>query len=240
MRFDFPKNSPDLQNLVEALLVLCKKLPDDYSLVDADSKREDGDYVVKVHRLLALCCDNEMDCSAEESLERMEDKALAIVGETESLRPEVRELVQSFREKMTRWQSVKEWSFASLDTIALVGSLSYVVATGDAFTGGTLMSMFGLNDLVAIPALSAFIAANAKVDEKMVDARLKGLFTIWAKGKADKIRSVLEAGITGCDIAACDKKVKQLDAALCGLKTAIAEARQQADVVFGNRPEDGK
>ena len=94
------------------------------------------------------------------------------------------------------------------------------------------MSMFGLNDLVAIPALSAFIAANAKVDKKTVEEQMNRLFTVWANGKVDKIRSIFEDGISGRDIESCDKTAKRLDGALGGLKSALADAHQQVDVVF--------
>ena len=175
-----------------------------------------------------------------ELLERMGAQALEIVGETESFRPDARELVRSFREKMTPLQAFTEWSSASLDTIALVGTISYVVATGDAFTGGTLMSMFGLNDLVAIPALSAYIATKLKIDEKIVEEQTSGPLKAWLNRKKAMLLPVLESGVAGRDIAACDKMAKRLGDALAGLKAAIADARRQADMVFGNRLEGVK
>ena len=156
------------------------------------------------------------------------------MGETESLRPDVKNLVRSIREKMTLLQKAKELSLASLDSLALVGSLTYVAATGDAFTGGTLMSMFGLNDLVAIPALGAFLGKHGEIDEKNAQEQMERLFTIWAMGKANQIRPILEDEITGRDIAACDKTAKRLEGALGGLKSALADARKQFGVVFNN------
>ena len=232
VRFEFPKNSPDMQHLVEALRTIAQKFPDDYSMEDKDPKRDDGNYAVKVSRPAVIDGDGNTGCSVRELFEDMGAKAVKFVGETESLRPDVRNLVLGFREKMTRWQSFKEWLSASLDTVAVGASVTYVVATGDAFTGGTLMSMFGLNDLVAIPALSAFIAANAKVDKKTVEEQMNRLFTVWANGKVDKIRSIFEDGISGRDIESCDKTAKRLDGALGGLKSALADAHQQVDVVF--------
>jgi hypothetical protein len=63
---------------------------------------------------------------------------------------------------------------------------------------------------------------------------MKRRFTVWANGKADQIRPILEDEITGRDIEACDKAAKRLEGALGGLKSALADAHQQADVVFGN------
>lgn len=234
VRFEFPKNSPDMQRLVEALRTIVRKFPDDYSLEDKNPKREDGNYAVKVSRPAVVDGGGNTKSSVRELFEDMSAKAVKFVGETESLRPDVRNLVLGFREKMTRWQSIKEWFSASLDTVAVGVGVTYVVATGDAFTGGTLMSMFGLNDLVAIPALSAFIAANAKVDKKTVEEQMNRLFTVWANGKVDKIRSIFEDGISGRDIKSCDKTAKRLEGALGGLKSALADAHQQADVVFDN------
>ena len=232
VRFEFPKNSPDMQRLVEALRTIVRKFPDDYSLEDKNPKREDGNYAVKVSRPAVVDGGGNTKSSVRELFEDMSAKAVKFVGETESLRPDIRNLVLGFREKMTRWQSIKEWFSASLDTVAVGVGVTYVVATGDAFTGGTLMSMFGLNDLVAIPALSAFIAANAKVDKKTVEEQMNRLFTVWANGKVDKIRSIFEDGISGRDIKSCDKTAKRLDGALDGLKSALADAHQQIDVVF--------
>ncbi len=236
--FEFPKKNSDMQHMVEALRTIGQKFPDDYSLADKDPKRKDGDCAAKVSRPAALDGDNDNGRSVSELLEDMSSKAAKFVGEMESLRSDVRKLVLSFRANMTRWHSFKEWFSASLDTIAFGVGVTYVVVTGDAFNGGTLMSMFGWNDLVAIPALSTYIATKVKIDKNIVEKQMSRLFTTWAMEKADKIRSILEDGITGGDIAACDNKVKQLNGALCGLKTALAEARQLADKVFGNRLED--
>ena len=233
-RFDFPKKYPNLQYAVKALRMLAKKFPDDYSLVDVDSQRKDGNYTAKVSRPAALDAADGLSQPVEELLESMGERVLEIVGETESFRPDVKELVRSFRENMTKWQSVKEWSSASLDTIAIVGTLSYVAVTGDAFTGGTLMSMFGLNDLVVIPALSAFIAANCNIDKKIVDRQTSGPLTAWRNGKRAKILEILKGEITGHDIEACDKTAKRLEGALGGLKAALADAHQQADAVLGD------
>lgn len=240
VRFDFPRKHPDLQHAVKVLETLARKFPDDYSIGDADSRQDDGDLAAKVSRPATLDADNRVEPPTVESLERMGGQVQEIVGETESFRPDVKELVRGFRKRMTTWQSVTEWSSASLDTIAFVGTLSYVIATGDAFTGGTLMSMFGLNDLVAIPALSAFIAAKLKIDKAIVDRQTSGPLKAWVNGKKAKVLAILTNEITGHDIAACDSKARQLDCALGGLKTAIAEASRQADAVFGNRSEDGK
>ena len=159
---------------------------------------------------------------------------MEIVGETESLRPDVKNLVRSVREKMTIWQKLKEGSLASLDSLAVVGGVAYVVATGDAFTGGTLMSMFGWGDLVAIPALSTYIATKVKIDKNIVEKQMSRLFTTWAKEKVARVRPILEDEITGRDIDVCDKTAKRLEGALGGLKSALADAHQQADVVFDN------
>lgn len=228
--FDFPKKDPDMRHLFEALETLCKKFPDDYRLVDVNSKN----YTAEVARPVDLDIDTDNGRSVDKWLDAVCAKAAAIVGETESLRPDVKNLVRSIREKMTLLQKAKEWSWASLDSLAVLGSLCYVVATGDAFTGGTLMSMFGLNDLVAIPALGTFFGGHGKIDEKNVQEQMKRLFTIWAEGKTNQIRPILEEEISGRDIAACDKTAKRLEGALGGLKSALADAHQQVGVVFDN------
>ena len=64
--------------------------------------------------------------------------------------------------------------------------------------------------------------------------QMERLFTIWAMGKANQIRPILEDEITGRDIAACDKTAKRLEGALGGLKSALADARKQFGVVFNN------
>ena len=234
LRLDFPKKQPDMHCLFKALETLANKFPDCYRLIDADSKREGGNYVAEVVRPADLDIDTGNRRSVDKWLDDVCARAVAIVGETESLRPDVKKLVQSFREKMTIWQKLKERSLASLDSLAVVGSVIYVAATGDAFTGGTLMSMFGWADLVAIPALSTYIATKVKIDKNIVEKQMSRLFTTWAMGKASQIRPILEGEITGRDIEVCDKTAKRLEGALGELKAALADAHQQADVVFGN------
>ena len=133
---------------------------------------------------------------------------------------------------MTPWQTAKEWFSASLDTVAIAGALTYVAFTGDAFTGGTLLSMFGLNDLVAVPALGAFIAAHSSIDQKTVERQMKALFTTWASKKAEAIRKILEDGITGADIAACHNRCKDLNESLKTLEGALQNARTFSEEVF--------
>ena len=234
VQFCFSKKHPELQDAVKALRTLAREFPDGYSLDDADSRQNDGDFAVKVSRPTVLDAEDRMEQPIRESLERISTRIQEIVGETESFRQDARNIVRRFREEMTTWQSVAEWSSASLETIALVGTLSYVVATGDAFTGGTLISMFGLNDLVAIPALSAFIAAKCKIDKKIVDKQTSGPLKVWLDGKKAKILEILTAEITGRDIAACDETAERLNGALGELKSALADARKQFGVVFDN------
>ncbi len=224
--FDFPKKDPDMRRLSEALETLVKKSPDEYRLVDVDSKRKDGNYTAEVVRPADLDIDTGNGRSVDKELDDICAKVVAIVREIESLRPDVKILVRSIREKMTIWQKVKEWTFASLDTIAAVGTISFV-----GFTSGAFLSVFGLNDLLAVPALLAYIPVHAIADKKLVLARL---FTIWVNVTFDKIRPILEAEITGRDIAACDKTAKRLDGALGGLNSALADARKQFGVVFDN------
>lgn len=135
---------------------------------------------------------------------------------------------------MTFRQSAVEWFSASLDTIALAGTLTYVAATGDVFTGGTLLSMFGFNDLVAVPALGAFLAANGGIGAKAAERQMSALFTAWANGKAGAVRGILEDGITGRDVAACDERCKRLSGTLANVEEALAGARANAERVFGS------
>lgn len=231
---DFPKASADMQPLVEALETLARTLPGDYTLKDMDPRRKDGFFAATVVRPAISSRVEPEGMPAGDALARMTDQAAAVMGETESLRPEVRRLVQEFRSNMTAWQSAREWFSASLDTVALLGSLTYVVATGDAFTGGALISMFGVNDFVVIPALAATIAASSNLDKKTVETQLSKLFTAWARGKADAIRKILEDGITGDDIAECDNQCKRLGSTLTGLKSDLDAANKQAAIVFEN------
>ena len=50
---------------------------------------------------------------------------------------------------------------------------------------------------------------------------------------AGAIRKILEDGISGSDITACDAECKRLDSTLSGLKSDLDAARAQAAIVFG-------
>ena len=50
---------------------------------------------------------------------------------------------------------------------------------------------------------------------------------------AKGIRKILEDGISGSDITACDAECKRLDSTLSGLKSDLDAARAQAAIVFG-------
>ena len=189
-------------------------------------------YSAMVSRPRLPTCVNQKGQSSGEVLSDMVDKAADIMGETESVRPEIRGLVRSIRERMSFWNSAKEWLSASLDTVAVVGSFTYVAATGDAFTGGTLLSMFGLNDLVAVPALGAFLAAHGNIDRKTAERQIGALFTTRANGKAGAIRASFEEGITGADIAACDNRCTNLSDRLKELEEVLQTARTYGSTVF--------
>lgn len=233
----FPRADRDMQRIVEILRNLAQRDSDKYSITEdvresGENKTKEEVYSAMVFRPQLSFCGNQKGLSSGEVLSRMVNEATDIIGETEAVRPEVRELVRSIREGMSFWNSAKEWLFSSLDTVAVIGSITYVATTGDAFTGGTLLSMFGLNDLVAVPALGAFIAANSNIDKKAAEHQSRALFTTWAKGKAGDIRAILERGITGADIAACDKQCNRLNDSLEKLGEALQNARTYSNEVF--------
>ncbi len=239
-RIKFPRSDRDMQPLVGVLRELARKTPDKYSIVEdvresGEKKTREEVYSAMVFRPQLPIRANPEGISPGEALSRMVDKAADVMGETESVRPEIRKLVQSIREGMSFWNSAKEWLFASLDTAVVIGSFTYVAATGDAFTGGTLLSLFGLNDLVAVPALGAFLAAHGNIDKKAAERQIAALFTTWAQGKAGGIRAILENGITGADIAACDNRCKSLNDSLANLGQDIQNARNSSDQVFKAR-----
>ena len=225
---DFPKASKDLRALSENVRQLSEKEPRAYSLKDAEQEK----WTATIARPAISVSSEPSDLSAGERLSLMADRATAVMSDTESIRPGIKDFVQTIRSEMTLWQTAKEWFSASLDTVAIAGALTYVAFTGDAFTGGTLLSMFGLNDLVAVPALGAFIATHSSIDKKTVERQMKALFTTWAQGKAGDVREILKDGITGADIAACDDRCKSLNESLERLGKAIQDARNSSDKVF--------
>ena len=226
---DFPKTSKDLLTLSENVRILSGKEPKAYSIKDMDHEK----WTATIARPSIAISPKPHDLSAGERLARMVELATNVMGDTESIRPGITDFVKTIRKEMTPWQTAKEWFSASLDTVAIAGALTYVAFTGDAFTGGTLLSMFGLNDLVAVPALGAFIAAHSSIDQKTVERQMKVLFTTWASEKAGDIRKILEDGITGADISACDEQSKRLNANLQRVKKSLAAAKEQANLVFG-------
>lgn len=222
----------DMRRLADALGTLGERFPEEYYLSEADKNGLRAAKVARPHGIAG-------GASGGETLDGMADRAVEFIGDTESLRPEVRRLVGVIRDGMSAWQHVKEWTLAGLDTIAFAGGLTYVVMTGDAATGGTVMSMFGLNDLVAIPALGAFVALNSKIDSKTLEKQLEMLFTAWAKEKSEKIRPILEGGVTGASIAACDEVARRLEEAAGGLRSALDDARRQSGIVFSDGEQGG-
>lgn len=230
--FDFSKTASDLTDLVENLRRLSAETPSSYSLADLDPKQKDGRFSARIARPTLSVSGKEECESAGEQLSRMADRAASVMGETESIRPEIRQLVKMIRAEMSAWQSAKEWFSASLDTVALVGALTYVATTGDAFTGGELVSMFGFNDLVAVPALGTFIATHSKIDKETAKRQLSRLFTTWAANKTPEINGILEEGITGALIDECDRRCKEIGGNLERMKADLAEARDMASRVF--------
>ena len=226
---DFPKTSKDLRALSENIRQLSEKDPGAYSIKDLDRDK----WTATIARPSVTVFQKSNDFAAGKRLSSMMELATNVMGDTESIRPGVKDFVKTIRKEMTRWQKAKEWFSASLDTVAIAGALTYVAFTGDAFTGGTLVSMFGLNDLVAVPALGAFIAAHSSIDAKTAEKMMRALFTTWASQKVKDIRKILEDGITGADIAVCDEQGKRLGENLQRVEKSLAAAREQANLVFG-------
>jgi hypothetical protein len=230
--FDFPKTGRDLQKLAKLLHSLADNNPGDYSIKDMNPNKKVGNYTATVSRPEMPTHDGPGTVSAGDALSRMAVQAAAVMGDTESIRPEIRKFVSKIRGEMTFWQSAKEGFSASLESLAVVGAVLYVVGTGDLVSGGTVLSLFGWNDLIAVPALGAFIATKTGIDKKVLETQMSKLFTEWATEKVPKILSILEKGITGEDIAFCDESSKRLSSGLENLKTALAEAREHASAIF--------
>ena len=238
VRFDFPKTGRDpktdrdVHKLAKLLHILAENNPGDYSIEDMNPNKETGSFSAMISRPEIPPHDGSNAVSAGDALSSMADRAASVMGETESIRPEIRKFVADIRRKMTVWQSAKDGVSASLETLCVLGAGFYVVSTGDVATGGTVLSLFGLNDLLVVPALAAFIATKTGIEKKTLEKRMSELFTEWATEKVPKILSILEKGITGEDIAFCDESSKRLSSGLENLKTALAEAREHASAIF--------
>ena len=236
LKFEFAGSDPDLRPLVESLRSLSREESSSYCLMDCGSGRFDA-IVARPEALPSDKAGTE-GTAIGDRLREMADRASKTMGEMESIRPGIRELVREIRKGMTGWQRCCEWVSASLDSVAIVGALAFValnphvaVAAG-ASTSTALLSLFGLNDLVAVPALGAFVAAHSKIDKTLVDERMKELFTAWAKDKANALRPILEDCVSGDEITACDRQSERLGGALGDLESTLADAKRQADDVF--------
>lgn len=237
LKFEFSGSSPDLHGLAESLRSLARVAPSSYRLADCGS----GRFEAVVARPDALSCgqDGGKDAKSGDVLREMADRASATMGELQSIRPAVRVLVREIRNKMSRWQRCGEWVSASLDSVAIACALTFVIFNPPAGAPAStaLFSLFGLNDLVAVPALGAFVAAHSKIDRTLVDAKMKDLFTSWASEKAKALQSILEESVSGAEIDACDEQCKRLDKAFRDLEAALAAARDQAKGVFPDANE---
>ncbi|MBR4250885.1 MAG: 50S ribosome-binding GTPase [Kiritimatiellae bacterium] len=237
LKFEIAGSSPDLHALAESLRLLARADPSAYGFVDCGS----GRFQAAVARPNALSCvqDGVEAAKAGDMLRQMADRASATMGELQSILPDVRALVREIRNKMSRWQRCGEWVSASLDSVAIAGALTFVifnppVAVAGASAPAALLSLFGINDLVAVPALGAFMAAHSKIDRTLVDAKMNDLYTLWASEKARALQKILEESVSGGGIAACDKQCKRLDEACGSLEAVLGVARGQAEAVFSD------
>ena len=210
---------------------IATSVPKEYGVTDKDPENPNGRVAVRVARPAVIPKGNG-ETSPGKRIAEMAAKAEAIMGDTESVRPEIKALVRQIRDGMTKWQRVKEGFSASLDAVALVGAVTYVAATGDAFTGGTFLSMFGINDLIAVPALGAWLASHGFVDKKLTEQKMNELFTTWANEKANAIRDILENGITGEAIRVCDDKSSRIHNVFEKLNKDLGDAERLEKEVF--------
>lgn len=231
LTFDFSKTGREMQPVLETLKMLAQALPKEYRVTDKEPKNREGLVAALVTRPSGLPSGNG-NASPGDRIGTMADEAEKLMGDTESVRPEIRELVLRIRDRMTTWQRVREGLSASLDTVALAGAVAYVATTGDALTGGTLLSMFGINDLIAVPALGAWIAAHGAVDASLLQRRMNELFTTWAKEKAADIRNILEKGITGKAIQASDERCRRLWDGVNRLQADLSAAKESEQAIF--------
>lgn len=231
LTYDFQKNGREMQSVLDHLRTLSDSIPKGYGVTDKAPTDPKGLIAAMAARPEGLASASS-ETSPGDRFNAMAQQAEAIMCDTESVRPEIRKLVRRIREDMTTWQRVKEGFSASLDTVALVGAITYVAVIGDALTGGTLLSMFGLNDLIAVPALGAWIAAHSAVDAELVKQRLSELFTTWAKEKAGVVRGILENGITGELIQTCDQRCQSLQHGVNRLKPDLSAAAELARTIF--------
>ena len=237
LRFDFPKDGRGLEGEAAAVRRLAEARPGEYDLVDRAPGRPSGTCSATVARPRLVsrggAPGTPPDADPGALAGALADEAAKAVGDVESARPEVRALVARLRASMSAWSRAREIAGASLDTAAVIGTVTYVVATGDVFGGGSLLSMFGMNDLVAIPALGAWLSASGAVDKAALDRRMSALFTAWAGDKAAAVRGILEKGAVGAAVAECDEKAASLEAVLRRLEADTAAARDLAAEVFG-------
>ena len=231
LTFDFSKTGREIQPFMDNLRKIAASVPTEYDFTDKDPGNPNGLVAARVARPAVIPKGNG-ETSPGKRIVEMAAKAEEIMGNTESVRPGIKALVHHIRDNMTKWQRVKEGFSASLDTVMLVGTVTYVAATGDAFTGGTFLSMFGINDLVTVPALGAFFASKGWFDKELAEQKMNELFATWANDKAKFIRDILEEGITGEAIRACDDRCSRILDVLKMLNKDLGDAARLEKEVF--------
>ena len=136
----------------------------------------------------------------------------------------IKNTVLQFREDMSFKQKVRETFFASLSALPAILGVSYVLATSDVATGGSIMAhlggLFGLNDLCALVAIPLSSGLSEPMRKKIV-LLLTPCVEEWFSDRTEVMKEFMRSNVTGSLLAEAERLQKESRPHVSKMKAAI-------------------
>jgi hypothetical protein len=134
------------------------------------------------------------------TLERILAAKAQILGFTDQMDRDLRELAEVRRQQMGWGDQLRQTFSAALNVLPATAAVTYILATGDPVGAAgikvKLAGLFGLHDLYALVAIPA-TAGLQKADMKQLEEMLGPVAQSWLQHKLETIDALFEKEVTG-------------------------------------------
>ena len=146
----------------------------------------------------------DQDLLRSKDFETVLDSILAeketILGISQTMEADLKQLAGDFRERMGLWRKVSQTFWAFLNVLPATVAVTYVLSTGDPVGGAgikvKLAGLFGVKDLYALFAIP-FTTGLKKADRQQIEEMLRVILQTWLKDKSQIVQQLFEKNITG-------------------------------------------
>ncbi len=168
----------------------------------------------------------------QEVLSHIAAQKKKLLGWSDQLESELKELAEDLRGRMGLFAQVRETFAALLNVIPATAAVTYILHTGDPVGAAgikvKLTGLFGLQDLYALIAIPV-TSGLKQADRKQLERLLSPVAGAWLANKLQEVQSLFEEQISGELLEQARSAYARADEALIQSEQALAACKEDRE-----------